>query len=44
MCVNQCLHFLHGLSCVVWVLNIYNNYVLKMIIKIITRCINSNEY
>ena len=53
MCVNQCPHFLHGFSSVVsehtktwvvWVLNIYNNYTLKMMLKIITRCININEY
>ena len=53
MCVNQCPHFLHGFSCVflqhtktcvAWVLNINKTYALKMMLKIITRCINIYEY
>ena len=50
---NQCPHFLHGFSCVVLqhtkmcivlVLNINDNYTLRIMLKIITRCININKY
>ena len=49
MCVNQCPHFLHGFSCVVFqhtkmcvvlVLNINDNYTLTMMLRIITIYIN----
>ena len=53
MCANQCPQFLHRFLCVVLqhtkmrvvlVLNINDNYTLKMMLKIITRCINITEY